>query len=356
MWNSEFQYFAALQSLNGERIDDVPLAVDWVPAIRHAEWAEFEERVKSGGTPTVNSAQSMIEPIWSPEGEPPYVGGVKIRRTDDGAKSIAFPLSYFSSAVVNASSELVASGSLVAGQRFEYKIFALADAQRQVEVNPGFDVVAVDQPPPIEIADLATLKTEVGADPENGGIATAASSLAIAETMPIFIPQVVLDEATELAREVGEVETGGILVGKLCRDSSGTLFSKVTAQIPAEHTVATRQSLRFLPETWVSVDAAIRLRNRDEIPLGWWHAHPFFCAQCPPENRALCAFSSPAFSLADRDVHREVFQKPWSIALLLSFLGEERPSYDVFTWNQGQIEAVKFNTLPATGSATGGTQ
>jgi hypothetical protein len=67
----------------------------------------------------------------------------------------------------------------------------------------------------------------------------------------------------------------------------------------------------------------------------------------------LCPFSSPAFSAADRDLHREVFQKSWSIALLLSFLGGERPSYDVFAWNQGQIEAVNYLTLPATGGISG---
>jgi hypothetical protein len=99
----------------------------------------------------------------------------------------------------------------------------------------------------------------------------------------------------------------------------------------------------------VSVEAAIKLRGMGEIPLGWWHKHPFFCRQCAAEQRALCPFSSPAFSAADRDFHREVFQKPWSIALLLSFLGGERPSYDVFAWNQGQIEAVKYYTLPGTG-------
>ena len=103
----------------------------------------------------------------------------------------------------------------------------------------------------------------------------------------------------------------------------------------------------------MNVDAAIRLRGLGEIPLGWWHSHPFFCARCTPAQRALCAFSSPAFSAADRDLHREVFQKPWSIALLLSFLGGERPSYDVFAWNRGQIEAVSYFTLPDNGIISG---
>ena len=142
-------------------------------------------------------------------------------------------------------------------------------------------------------------------------------------------------------------------MGNLFRDANNTLFCRVTAQIPSEHTTATRQSLRFTPATWVNVDAAIRLRGRGEIPLGWWHSHPFFCSKCSLEQRALCPFSSPAFSAADRDLHREVFQKSWSIALLLSFLGDERPSYDVFAWNHGQIEEVKYYTLPDSGGISG---
>ena len=171
--------------------------------------------------------------------------------------------------------------------------------------------------------------------------------------MPIFIPQQTFNEATELALDVGDVETGGILVGNLCRDSNKTLFCRVTAQIPAEHTTATRHSLRFTPQTWVNVGAAIKLRGLNEVAIGWWHSHLYFCVNCLPEQRALCPFSSPSFSAADRDLHREVFQKSWSIALLLSFLGDERPSYDVFAWNQGRIESVKYFTLPDTRGNSG---
>ncbi len=351
MWQSDFQYYVALESRAGKPIGDVRLNVDWIPALR---WAEFEQSVKNDRMPEKRSAHPVIEPIWSPEGEPPYVRGIIVRGNGDGAESVKFPLTYFSGAVIAASSQLVASGAMVAGQRFDYKVYALADAQGRDRASRGFDVTAVDELHAVDRAELAPLMAEAEANSENGNATSTASARNVTETMPIFIPQHVLDEATELARNVGDVETGGILVGKLCRDSNGTLFLRVTAQIPADHTEATRESLRFTPETWVSVDAAISLRNMGEIPLGWWHNHPFFCRNCSPEQRAVCPFSVPAFSAADRDLHREVFQKPWSIALLLSFLGGERPSYDVFAWNQGQIEAVKFFTLPDRGSNTGG--
>jgi len=111
--------------------------------------------------------------------------------------------------------------------------------------------------------------------------------------------------------------------------------------------------LSFTPATWASVDAAINLRASDEIALGWWHSHPFFCRQCSPANRAVCPLAVPMFSAADRALHREIFQKPWSIGLLLSFLGQPQPSYNLFAWNHGQIEEVNFSILPEMASTNG---
>ena len=344
MWRSDFQYYAAFETPDGGRIGDVRLGVDWIPALR---WAEFEQDVVNDCMPENRSARPLIEPVWSQQSNRPYIGGIRIRRSEEGDDTVAFPLSYFCNAVIEASSQLVATGALTAGQRFDYKVFALADAQDRHPPSSGVVVAAVEAPPAIDRIEMAPLMAAVEAHSGNVAAPSSASSLPLTTVMPIFIPQQAFDEATELAQGASDVETGGILVGNLCRDSNGTLFSIVTAQIPAEHTTATRQSLRFTPETWVKVDAAIRLRGLGEIPLGWWHSHPFFCSNCSPEQRALCPFSSPAFSAADRDLHREVFQQSWSIALLLSFLGDERPSYDVFAWNHGQIEAVKYFTLPA---------
>ena len=350
MWQSDFQYYAAFESSDGGHIGDVRLNVDWIPALR---WAEFEQDVMCDCMPEDRSAHPVIEPVWSPQSNRPYIGGVRIRRYGEGDDTVGFPLTYFSSAVIEASSQLVTSGALVAGQRFDYKVFALADAQGRNPPSSGVDIVAVEAPPAIDRSELAPFMADVEAHAGNVAVPGSSSSLPVATVMPIFIPQQAFDEATELARRAGDVETGGILVGNLCRDANNTLFCRVTAQIPAEHTTATRQSLRFTPATWVNVDAAIRLRGRGEIPLGWWHSHPFFCSKCSLEQRALCPFSSPSFSAADRDLHREVFQKSWSIALLLSFLGDERPSYDVFAWNHGQIEAVKYYTLPDSGGISG---
>jgi proteasome lid subunit RPN8/RPN11 len=341
MWQSDFRYFASLTTPNGEALGNVRLNVDWVPAVR---WAEFERGLKRGRAAECESGRGralpVIEPAWSRTRGRPYLGNVTVRT--NGSEHVVFPLAYFVRAVSAAAARLVAAGSLAEGQRFDFDVYALADAKR-VSAPSEARAVAIDTALDVDAVALAPLLTR--AVSHRAGVRDAGAAT---DTMPIFIPERVLMEATERAERSRDIETGAVLVGKLCRDRDGTLFSRVTAQIPAEHTEATRESLRFTPDTWTAVGAALRLRNRGEIVLGWSHSHPWFCERCTPAQRAVCPLSAPTFSNADRHVHREVFQQPWNFALLISFLGHERPSYDMFAWNRGQIEAAPFYALPET--------
>ena len=119
MWQSDFQYYAAFESSGGAHAGDVRLNVDWVPALR---WAEFEQDVVNAVTPENRSAHPLIEPVWSPHGNPPYISGISIRRNAEATRTVDFPFTYFSSAVIEASSQLVTSGALIAGQHFDYKV------------------------------------------------------------------------------------------------------------------------------------------------------------------------------------------------------------------------------------------
>jgi hypothetical protein len=329
-----------LESPDGESLGNVRLDPDLVPAVR---CAEFEQTLERGIGAHEPCGESVIEPLYS---TPPWVRGIRIAAPGGDAASVEFPLTYFTSAVTRAASALVAAGKLVAGQRFDFKVYALAQAHHAGELQ----IEAVNGPPPIGQASLAALRLR--SDIAGDDVSLAGRDADLAEPMPVFIAERVLDEASELAARAGEIETGGVLVGRLCRDADGPAFVEVTAQLPVEHTVATQHSLRLTPRTWVAVDAAIKLRNRAETALGWWHHHPFFCRRCPAARRALCPFSRPAFSQADRDVHREVFQNPWNVALLLSYLGAARPSYDVYAWHRGQIEAARFHILREAGRAS----
>ena len=341
MWQSRPQFFAALSSVRGCPIASVRLDPDFVPAFECAEFEhgigarDFDER-----TTTHRTHASGVEPEWSAGRGRPYVDGLAVRV--DCGERVVFPLEYLADAVSGAATRLVEAGELDVGQRFAYDIVAVVERARPEAQSDAIDVVALEPTPPIEPVELAPLLARAKRGPLTR---RAAAPRAADGPMPIVIAGRVIEEAIAGARASSELETGGILIGKLCRDSDGTLFAWITAQIPATHTEATRQSLRFTPQTWVDVDAALALRKRGEMTLGWWHSHPEFCATCPPARRTSCPYSAPFFSADDRLLHREVFQKPWNVALLLSFLGEHRPSCNVFAWNRGLIKETGFFTL-----------
>ena len=350
MSSGQYTFYATLETRSGELLSEERLDVDWHPAL---EWARFDACVRRTGQSRPPAAGSgpghgaTIRPVWSAAFSPPYVRGFAICEPAHDGECVEFPLTYFAGAVTKASQRLVEAGTLKAGQRFDYRVYALPDVSDRDAIGPSCEIVADDTFPAIHTEDAASLlRGAQKYSPLQTSNGASAQSTSADSTPLILIPRQVLAEATALAREADDVETGGVLVGRICRDVGGRICYRITALIPALHTQATRDSLRFTPETWVSVDAAIRLRNLGETAMGWIHSHPWFCRHCPPERRSLCAFSRPLFSQADRALHREVFLKPWNVAVLLSFLGEQEPSYDVFAWNGGQIEAAEFYVLP----------
>lgn len=339
-WRCDYVFLASFSTPQGAPLGEAPLAVDWVPAVRFAQF----EALRACGAFDGGARPALVLPEWHREDGAPFIDGIRVER--DRGEPARLALDYFSPAVIAASAGLVASGSLAPGQTFGYRIYALADQRPPQREAPAIEIEAQAEAPAIGAADIAALMR--GAEP-GGGRAGGASTAAQARpdsALRVFVPRALLDEATRLGRAAGEFETGGILLGRLLRDRGGEVCVRLSAQIPAAHTEATRESLRFTPATWASVDAALRLRASDEMALGWWHTHPFFCARCPPERRALCPLASPLFSEADRALHREVFQMPWNVALLLSFLGGDNPSYDLFSWQRGAIAASRFHVLP----------
>jgi hypothetical protein len=95
------------------------------------------------------------------------------------------------------------------------------------------------------------------------------------------------------------------------------------------------------------VHAAIRLRRADEQIVGWWHSHPaalWPCRNCPPGRRAVCAANRSFFSSMDVAFHRTAFQGAHNIALLLSFLDDPAPGFDLFGWRRGWVCARDYYT------------
>jgi hypothetical protein len=171
--------------------------------------------------------------------------------------------------------------------------------------------------------------------------------------MPALIPQSVLNETASLAREAGAFETGGVLIGHLCRDRTlPEIAAVVTAQIPAKHTEAGSVKLTFTCDTWTSVRAALKLRKSRELMLGWWHSHPSFAwcgAECSEAKRKVCPLQKAFLSTDDVLLHRAIFVKSYSIALLVNN-ADSGLEHVLFGWRRGVVHARGFHITNGPGS------
>ena len=259
------------------------------------------------------------------------------------------PIAYFNALAQIASSKLVKSGKLVPGDLFEYLVCAYPCEEQPPAQGPGaplsFTIEAEEQV--LDVSDLdidALLERSMvcGSDEDDGQV-------------PVFIPADVIDEAVRLMVGAGAKETGGILIGHLRRDPRRGLFLEVTAQIPARHAEEELSRLTFNPETWTAVDAALALRGGSEMYLGWWHSHPasHWCDKCPPEKRRQCtvagAPSGDFFSEHDVALHRAVFPRAYSIALVLSdgCGNAGAPTWRLYGWRLGMVMPRNFHLMQA---------
>lgn len=322
---------------------------DWEPA---RECARFSAICRDPSPPFVLSGDSgTIEPCWHAQAGMPYLEGVRVIVPHDELPPVAFdiPLAYFADVARAASSALVKSGKLARGELFEYLVCAYAcrdeTARPSSEKTATFAITPVEQV--LDVSDLDM--DELLADSSSCGLSGD-------EPMPVFMPQEVIEEAVELMVDAGDKETGGILIGHLHRDPlRRELFLEVTTQIPAQHVEQELARLTFTPETWTAVDAALALRGKGEIQLGWWHSHPasHWCDECPPERRERCktsgAPSGDFFSAHDVALHRTVFSRAYSIALVISdgCGNAGTPIWRLFGWRYGMVMARGFHLVHA---------
>jgi proteasome lid subunit RPN8/RPN11 len=322
------------------REDDSPLGqasvkVDWGPA---EEWAKFQAMRRGLLASNEPGRVSSIEPIWLREVGEPYLEGFRVNvATSAGEVATEFPSSYFKALATQASSHFIEKGKLETGQKFRY----LAAAFRQTESPNGsrFQFTTEEVAPSIAIKDSSLAESIAEAVP-HGTIC--------AGDVPAFVPQRVLDEAAALSRNAGAKETGGILIGHLHRDRSvPEVFVEITAQIHARHTEADLTKLTFTAETWTEVQAAIDLRRKDEIMLGWWHSHPVreWCKECPVERQQVCKMSGDFFSAHDHALHRTVFPSAYSIALVANDVATGDVTFSAFGWRDGLLEPRGFHVV-----------
>jgi proteasome lid subunit RPN8/RPN11 len=338
--HTDYTYMIDFYRADGTVISQTAVEPDWLTAL---EWVYFEG-IRAGQLPPVLAANLAaaahhVAPVWHATAGQPHISAFRITVPANGSGVIErqIPTAYLRGAVQQASSALVERGLLQTGETFRYLVSAFAATARPPRPpDLDFGVEEIAQPLPLTAGSLATFLH--GARP---------SGEQIAGDCPVFIPQAILDETIDLARQAGDVETGGVLVGFLHHDAGiPEIFVEVTAQIAALHTEAASTKLTFTPDTWAAVRAALALRKRGEVIVNWWHYHPDFCRlrNCPLENRLRCTASSAFFSNEDVALHTALFARAYNTALLISDTASTGLTASLFGWRQGLVMPRGFYT------------
>jgi hypothetical protein len=310
-------------------VRQVPVEVDWEPAREAVRLRALQDGLAGEEAFTL---ECTIDPVWHPSRGQPYLGGFRVRAQDTAPCEVDFSLGYFRELGAKITSRLVAEGVLQKGDLIRCLPVAYPQAPEDAP-RAGEGRIGRLAPPRIPV-----VQGSLGDFPAGGNDAA----------YPVFIPERVLEEVKLLTLAAEARETGGILLGLLGRDATrGTLFAEVTGQLPARHTEACATKLTFTPATWTEVQAALELRTRGELMVGWWHSHPVreWCKNCSEEKRAACAFAKGFLSEEDRLLHRTVFPRAYSLALLANDVAAEGPTYSLFGWKAGVLEQREFSRL-----------
>lgn len=338
MVTSAFETVLVLAREDGTPLQQEVVGVDWEPAV---EWTRLSALRR--GQAAV-SHEARVEPLWHEELGAPYVQGFRLVLAGEGDDVAGtFANDYLRDLAQAKASALVARGELVTGQRFRYVVMAQPSS------------AAVASPARVRFRQGSAGATETSKAALDGYLGRASFVGVPNETdLPVFVPRPILQELTTLYRAAGARETGGILVGHLRQDPAvPEVFLEMTAQVPARRAEAGLAHLTFTAETWTDVRAALALRRRGEVWLGWWHTHPARewseAAHEAEKERGSAAqaevVSGAFFSSHDIALHRTVFFRGYCVGLVVSDLGSEQETFSLFGWRDGRVVNRGFHVL-----------
>ena len=333
---NDHRYSISLFKEDGAPLGQVAAEVDFEPAEECTRFAGARSGLLSPGE---NGSDSRVEPVWNRDAGEPLMSGFRVSLTGRGRQTVSreFPLEYFTSVARRASTAFVDRGLLKAGEFFRYRVSAVPGPQRRPEAPAAFSVEEVSPALPVK---AGTRLRHLMQDAEPQGAIDG-------DDFPVVVPRLVLDEAVELTREAGARETGGVLIGHLHQDAdTPELFLEVTAQIPARHTQSELTRLTFTADTWTTAQAAINLRRADELMVGWWHSHSYMketCKDCEKRREQSCKAGAAFMSGEDCLLHRTVFPRAYSVALVISDSPCSGVSWGLFGWKRGVVAARGFH-------------
>jgi hypothetical protein len=334
-----YRFVLEVQSLDGAVLRREGLTPDWEPALEAARLVGLRTL---GLWPQVDEADPRLEPLWHDAAGEPNLRGFRIRLEHDGQAWFAdLPAAkYFSETARSVVAAALAEGVVRADESVRYGVAAYVVETDLPRPSPlRFD--AADRPAPLEVHERGLDRL----------VARARACADIDATdVDVVLPEDVLDEVCRLTVAADERETGGLLLGHLCHcDNGADIGLEVTAQVPARHTIGDAVKLTFTSDTWTDARAALALRKRGELLIGWWHSHPAqgWCKSCPVERQRVCQLSAGFLSADDRALHRAMFPAAYTQALLVtnSVNGLDTK---LFGWKNGLLQSRGFWLLDGT--------
>jgi proteasome lid subunit RPN8/RPN11 len=335
--NCSYRFVLEIRGPSGASVYNGALDPDWEPALQGTRLAGLRRM----NVWHDEGDGCLIEPLWDVESGPPKTHALRVHMRDgDREWSAEFSTNeYFAeSARAVVAAQLVA-GEVAADDQVRYAVSAYevgsGTSDRTCATTGESRLSVVDRPQPLTVRDrhFSTLVARSAAQGEGN---TA--------DVEVVLPKTVLDQVCELTDAAGERETGGILIGHLCRDEiRDDVGVEVTAQIPARHTVAEPEKLTFTSETWTDVRSAVALRNQGELLVGWWHSHPAFswCAKCPIDRQRTCRFATGFLSADDKALHRSIFPAAFTQALVAT-KSAAGLDHRMFGWRNGVLRPRGF--------------
>jgi hypothetical protein len=295
---------------------------DWAPAIEHTRFAAMRRSLLP---PDAQVKAVIIAPLWSGLGAP-YASGFRLLlRTDQGEFAHEFAREYFGSLATILRSSIPEKEKIGTGASFPWHLIAWPNGDPWTVPGTNWDR-ACCQTVRIREGDLRALLRS-----------SRAEGTIHEDDLPVFVPESVCEEVAAASKQAVPMEIGGVMIGYLCRDSqSKELYALITAQVPALGAVGSEGEVRFTPDAWAEVRAAITLRRREEMWLAWNHSHPSPCKTCAPEKQETCPMAIAFFSPQDRKLHRTVFSQAHQFALVANVL-RQRVVFSMFGWREGCI-------------------
>jgi len=325
MYANHYRYALTWLRQNGQVLKTSPVQPD-LGAL--AYWAEFQALRQECIAPG-SAITTTIEPVWSQQAEIRCLSALKLR-VEAGTRPLILetPISWFDPLARLGSSALVSEGLLQAGEIFNY--FVTAAPLEKTADGSGATVRAIE--PVIDLVQR----------PLAGRLeASAFEGVGDELDVPVILPESVLDQTGELTRAAGAYETGGILIGDICRDpDTRQLYIDVTAQIPAMHTRSELTQLTFTPETWTNVQDVLISRGRNELMQGWWHSHSYMketCKDCSKIQNGQCNVNAAFMSNEDVALHRTTFPRAYSLALVVGDGPCSGMTRSLFGWRYGAV-------------------